>query len=74
MKTVTIHEAKTHLPRLVKAAERGETVIIARGKEPVAELRSFRKPARKRPIGDYEGRIRISSDFDAPLDDFAGYR
>jgi hypothetical protein len=49
-------------------------VIIARGKEPVAELRSFRKPARKRPIGDYEGRIRISSDFDAPLYDFAGYR
>lgn len=38
MSTVTIHEAKTHLSRLIKAVLAGEEVIIARGKEPVVKL------------------------------------
>jgi prevent-host-death family protein len=36
--TVTAYEAKTHLPRLLRAAERGETVIITRHGRPVAQL------------------------------------
>jgi prevent-host-death family protein len=36
--TVTAYEAKTHLPRLLRAAERGETVIITRHGKPVAQL------------------------------------
>ena len=38
MTTVTAYEAKTHLPRLLRAAERGETVIITRHGKPVAQL------------------------------------
>jgi prevent-host-death family protein len=38
MSTVGAYEAKTHLPRLLRAAERGETVIITRHGKPVAQL------------------------------------
>jgi prevent-host-death family protein len=38
MSTVGAHEAKTHLSRLIRAAERGETVIITRHGTPVAQL------------------------------------
>jgi prevent-host-death family protein len=38
MTTVSAYEAKTHLPRLLRAAERGETVIITRHGKPVAKL------------------------------------
>jgi antitoxin (DNA-binding transcriptional repressor) of toxin-antitoxin stability system len=37
---VTIHEAKTHLSRLIAAVERGEEVVIARRDKPVVELRA----------------------------------
>lgn len=37
--TVNMHEAKTHLSRLVERVEAGETVVIARAGKPVAELR-----------------------------------
>ncbi len=74
MKTVTIHEAKTHLSKLIHQVERGESIVIARGSEPVAELRAIRRPKQVRAIGDWKGRIRIADDFDAPLDDFGTYR
>lgn len=38
MSTVSAYEAKTHLPRLIRAVERGETVIITRHGKPVAQL------------------------------------
>ena len=38
MSTISAYEAKTHLPRLLRAAERGETVIITRHGKPVAQL------------------------------------
>ena len=38
MTTVSTYEAKTQLPRLIRAAERGETVIITRHGKPVAQL------------------------------------
>lgn len=37
-RTVTVHEAKTHLSRLLRAVEAGEEIIIARGDTPVARL------------------------------------
>ena len=68
MKTVNIHEAKTHLSRLIQRAEAGEEVVIARAGEPVAKLVPY-KPAklkRRRP-GLMRGEIWIADDFDAPL-------
>jgi prevent-host-death family protein len=44
MTTVTAYEAKTHLPRLLRAAERGETVIITRHGKPVAQLGPVQPP------------------------------
>lgn len=39
MSTVNVHEAKTHLSRLLERVEHGETIVIARAGRPVAELR-----------------------------------
>jgi prevent-host-death family protein len=44
MTTVTAYEAKTHLPRLLRAAERGETVVITRHGKPVAQLGPLQQP------------------------------
>lgn len=38
MITITTHEAKTHLSRYLAAVERGEEIVIARGRKPVARL------------------------------------
>lgn len=48
MKTVTIHQAKTHLSRLLREVEGGETIIIARGKTEVARLTALGEA--KRPV------------------------
>ena len=55
---VTIHEAKTHLSRLIAAVERGEEVIIARRDKPVARLTATRGSTTERKLGFLEGKIR----------------
>lgn len=67
MKTVNIHEAKTHLSRLVEQAAAGEDIVIAKSGKPVARLTGLARPAKRRPLGTMKGRIRIRPDFDAPL-------
>jgi prevent-host-death family protein len=47
MTTVSAYEAQTHLQRLLRAAERGETVIITRHGRPVAKLAPFEDPRRQ---------------------------
>lgn len=70
MQTVNVHEAKTHLSRLLEAVERGEEVIIARAGHPVATLSAYKPPRRKiAPPGGMEGEIWMSDDFDDPIDD-----
>lgn len=69
---VTIHYAKTHLSRLLHRAEAGETVVILRGKQPIARLVPIRVPSRaKRPcIGERTSTgVSWSEDAFAPLDD-----
>lgn len=64
---VNIHQAKTHLSRLLQRVADGEEVIIARAGEPVARLVRI-QPARSiRPMGMDEGSVRVAADFDAPL-------
>jgi prevent-host-death family protein len=67
VKTVNVHEAKTHLSRLLERVERGEEVIIARAGTPVARLLPFAPRGAARELGMDEGRIEIPDDFDAPL-------
>lgn len=69
MSTVNIHEAKTHLSRLVARAEAGEEIVIARGGRPVARLVPFDAPTEPRTFGRMRGQIRIADDFDEPLPD-----
>jgi prevent-host-death family protein len=63
MSVTTIHEAKTNLSRLIEMAERGEEVVIARGKKPVVRLVPIEKHTGKRPIGLYKGKFKVPDDF-----------
>lgn len=64
MSVTNIHEAKTHLSRLVERAVGGEDVIIARAGKPVARLVPYRESARQRKPGYWKGKVRIAADFD----------
>ena len=68
MKYVTIHQAKTHLSRLIAEVEAGEDVIIARGRTPVAKLTAIvRKAPQKRLLGKFSGTFATDGQFDSPL-------
>jgi prevent-host-death family protein len=69
METVNIHEAKTHLSRLVERVTAGEEIIIARSGRPVARLVPYVEHGPRRTFGRMRGKIRIADDFDAPLPD-----
>jgi prevent-host-death family protein len=66
--TVTIHEAKTHLSRLIKAVLAGKEIVIARGKEPVVKLVPLEGSKPKRVPGAWKGRVAmLAEDAFAPL-------
>ena len=65
MKIVNVHEAKTHLSRLLEAVSKGEEMLIAKNGRPVARLMPIERPSRE--PGRLAGRIRTRDDFDAPL-------
>jgi prevent-host-death family protein len=65
---VNVHEAKTHLSRLLQRVAAGEEITIARAGMPVARLVAV-EPDKKRPLGFARGDIWIADDFDAPLPD-----
>ncbi len=67
MKTVNIHDAKTHLSRLIEDVSAGEEVIIARNGKPVARLLPVLARSCPRRPGQWRGKVRIGADFDAPL-------
>ena len=68
MTQVNIHEAKTHLSRLVQRAMAGEEIVIAKSGHPVAKLGPIeRKHRQKRKPGSARGKARIGDNFDAPL-------
>lgn len=67
MKTVNMHDAKTHLSALVRKIRSGSEreVIIAIDGEPAAKLIPYRA-AKRRVLGVDQGLVRIADDFDAP--------
>jgi prevent-host-death family protein len=72
MKTVTTHEAKTQLSRLLAEVEAGEEIIIARGTRPVARLVPVKRTSRRtRPrVGTRTSEpVRWAADAFAPLGD-----
>jgi prevent-host-death family protein len=69
MTTVNIHEAKTHLSRLVDEVAAGAEIIIAKAGKPMARLVAISTPVRKKHLGLLKGKIKVPKDFNAPLDD-----
>lgn len=66
-KSYNVHEAKTHLSRLLDKVAAGEEVLIAKAGVPVARLVAVVLPVDQRPLGTEQGRVFIAADFDAPL-------
>ncbi|MCY3645891.1 MAG: type II toxin-antitoxin system Phd/YefM family antitoxin [Chloroflexota bacterium] len=66
MTTVNIHEAKTHLSRLLAQVEAGEDIVIARNGKPVARLVPCEEQGR-REFGVLKGRIKLDDSFFDPL-------
>ena len=67
MPLASIHEAKTNLSRLIEKAERGEEVLIARGKKPVVRLVPIKAPPNKRVAGMYKDEFTVGPSFFEPL-------
>ena len=67
MRSVNMHEAKTHFSKLIARVEAGEEIVIARDGQPVARIVAFRAPADKRTPGRDRGLFAVPDDFDAPL-------
>lgn len=81
MKTVNIHEAKTHLSRLVEEAASGEPFVIAKSGRPMVRVVPLETPApgHERRLGFLEGRVTVPDDFDrlgsdAIIEGFEGAR
>ena len=66
---VNIHQAKTHLSRLLQRVTGGEEITIARAGVPVARLVAVEAPRTPRPLGMDRGRFKVPEDFNAPLPD-----
>jgi prevent-host-death family protein len=68
-RTVNIHEAKTHLSRLVEEVGEGEEIVIAKAGRPVARLVPVTQARARRKLGWLKGKLTVPDDFDAPLPD-----
>ena len=66
MKTVNIHEAKTHLSRLIEGAANGEPFVIAKAGKPMVKVVAIEptEPKAKRRLGFMVGEIQVPDDFD----------
>lgn len=72
MTSTNIHEAKTHLSRLVERAAAGEEIIIAKAGRPMAKLVRYEPEViPKRTPGYWRGKVRIAADFDELPDELA---
>lgn len=73
--TVTIHEAKTHLSRLLQQVSNGEEVIIARGSKPIARLVSIGEIKGRRQPGSLKGKLSVGPEFfeSLPVDELVGW-
>ncbi|MBA3807197.1 MAG: type II toxin-antitoxin system Phd/YefM family antitoxin [Solirubrobacterales bacterium] len=73
MARVGMHEAKTHLSRLVARVEAGEEVVIQRNGKPVVRLVPIVEEPRTLASvrGAWRGRVRMAADFDELPEDIA---
>ncbi len=65
MQTINIHEAKTHLSRLVEeVAMTQEPIILAKAGKPRVQIVPLKEPLKKRQMGTLKGKLNIPDDFD----------
>lgn len=69
-KMVNIHEAKTHLSKLLERVRKGEKIIIAKAGKPVAVLSPIEETPQERIPGIDAGVVIIPDNFDEPLEEF----
>jgi prevent-host-death family protein len=69
-RSVNIHEAKTHLSRLIEQVEAGEEITICRAGRPVARIVGYAARREPRQPGFWKGRVVIKPNFDDPLPGF----
>lgn len=75
MNSTNIHQAKTHLSRLVQRAAEGEEIVIAKAGKPLAKLVPYREKNIPRNPGFWRGKVKIADDFDdLPQDIAAAFR
>ena len=65
-KSVNIHEAKTHLSRLIERVEGGEEITLARAGRPVARLVPINARRQPREPGLWKGKVWFADDWDSP--------
>lgn len=65
----TIHQAKTNLSKLIEQAERGEEVLIARGKKVVAKIVPVETSPKRRRLDILRGKLKVTDAFFEPLPD-----
>jgi len=66
-RSINIHEAKTHLSRLVERVAAGEEIVITKAGKPMARLVPLAAAPRPKKFGLLQGQIQIPPDFDEPL-------
>ena len=71
--TVNVHEAKTHLSRLLARVAVGEKIVIAKDGRPVAVLSPIDERPARRELGFDAGKFRIPPEFNDPLPEFVEY-
>jgi len=64
MKITNIHQAKTHLSKLIERAVAGDSIIIAKAGTPIVQIIPYTPPKRSRTGGQWRGKVRIADDFD----------
>ena len=69
MKSLNVHEAKTHFSKLLARVEKGHQVLISRAGKPVARLVPHAERPRAPVFGADRGTFAVPEDFDAPLPD-----
>ena len=65
MDKVNIHEAKTHLSRLIARVAAGEEIVIGRAGKPVAKLVPYTEEPEPRALGGWKGKVRLAPDWDS---------
>lgn len=73
MQNIDVNEAKQRLSELIEQVIAGDKIIITKRGQPIVKLVAIDKRKHKRHFGSARGLIKMSDDFDEPLEDFREY-